>query len=237
MKLAGVRIRLLLAAFAAVIVLSVGIWHLSKQRCFQFVGSVTCRVETNERIVALSFDDGPTPLGVNAILPVLEKYNVKATFFLIGKFMAEHPELAPKLQKAGHELGNHSYSHVWMMGHWPSWYDREIADTHKILTAAGAKPVLFRPPFGKKMIGLPMAVERNGYRSVTWDVADGFPDMIDGPSYAAHILKQVKPGSIILMHPMYQHSQPARDALPLILEGLAKQGYRIVPVGALLKLE
>ena len=229
--------RKLFIAIALGLTLATGIWQIAKLRCFQLVGDVTCRVETDQKIVALSFDDGPTPEGVAALLPVLEQYKVKATFFLIGKHMDRHPELAPMLVRAGHEIGNHSYSHVWMIGHRPSWYDKELSDTHKILAAAGAKPLLFRPPFGKKLIGLPLVVKRQGYRSVTWDVANGYPEMVDGPSYAKHILGEVRPGSIILMHPMYRHSQAARDALPLILDGLQRQGYRVVPVGELLALE
>lgn len=230
----AVWLRKSLAVIIGGLIIAIGFWHAAKLRCFQLVGDVTCRVETREKIVALSFDDGPTPEAVAALLPVLEKRKVKATFFLIGKHMDRHPTLAPALVRAGHELGNHSYSHVWMIGHWPSWYDKELRDTHRILEAAGAKPTLFRPPFGKKLIGLPLAVERQGYRSVTWDVADGHADMVDGPSYARRILREIRPGSIILMHPMYRHNQAARDALPLVLDGLQEQGYRVVTVGELL---
>jgi peptidoglycan-N-acetylglucosamine deacetylase len=104
-------------------------------------------------------------------------------------------------------------------------------------TEGFAKPTLFRPPFGKRLIGLPLAVERADYRMIMWDVEDNAEQYPDPKAYAADILARVKPGSIILMHPMYRHNQTARDALPLVLEGLKARGYRVVPVGELLALQ
>ncbi len=115
------RSRLKLGLMVALVLLAVALalWRVSKARCLQLVGEVTCRVETTERIVALSIDDGPTPEGVNAVLPVLERFGVKATFFLIGKQMARSPGQAERLLAAGHELGNHTWSHERNIGHLP----------------------------------------------------------------------------------------------------------------------
>jgi peptidoglycan/xylan/chitin deacetylase (PgdA/CDA1 family) len=232
--------RRLIAALAVLAILmaaGAGLWRISKAPCWQLVGEVTCRVETSEKIVALSFDDGPTPEGVEAVLPVLDAYGAKATFFLIGKHMQHYSGQAERLLAAGHELGNHSWSHVRNVGHWQSFYRKEIARTDTLLRQAGAKPTLFRPPFGKRLIGLPLEVERAGYRMLTWDIADQPEHFSDPASFAQDILKRVKPGSIILIHPMYRGNQTARDALPLVLEGLKQRGYRVVTVSQLLALE
>lgn len=208
---------------------------LSSARCFAMTGDLTCRVETQERIVALSLDDGPTEHGVDHALAVLGREGVKATFFLTGHEMEGRPALAPRLLAAGHELGNHSYSHNRMMFRPSGFYDREIRVTDAILRRAGvARPTLFRPPYGKKLVGLPLAVRRVGYRMIMWDVEDP-PGATDARTYADGILAGVRPGSIILMHVMYEGNQVARDALPLVLRGLRERGYRIVSVGELLK--
>jgi peptidoglycan-N-acetylglucosamine deacetylase len=230
----------ILGAVALALIASFAAWRISKARCFQLVGEVTCRVETTVKIVALSFDDGPTEIGVDAVMAELEPRGIKASFFLIGKHMERSPGLAKRLAEAGHEVGNHSFSHTPMLFRLPSTYDWEVMATDRLLKAEGiTKPTLFRPPFGKRLVGLPMAVERAGYRTIMWDVADDADNHPDPRDYADHILKHVRPGSIILIHPMYRHrqSQTARDGLPLILDGLKAKGYRVVPVGELLKLQ
>ncbi len=231
------RRNLVILAVAAALLTSIGAWRISKARCFQLVGEMTCRVETTQKIVALSFDDGPTPEGVDAVLKTLEPRGINATFFLIGKHMERHPGQGRRLLAAGHELGNHTFTHTRMLGKLPSTYDEEISKTDRLLKAEGANnPVLFRPPFGKRLIGLPLAVDRAGYKTIMWDVEDDAEHHPRPRDYADDILRRVRPGSIILMHPMYDHSQTAKDALPLILDGLKAKGYRVVTVGELLAL-
>lgn len=229
MRLRG---RLLPLALLGVLV-AAGAWQVSRIPCWQLVGEVTCRVETDRPVVALTFDDGPTPAGVDAVLDVLNARGVKATFFLIGQEAAQRPELVRRLIGAGHEVGNHSWSHRRMVGRLPAFHAREIADTDAALRAAGAAPVLFRPPYGKRLIGLPLAVEKAGYRMVTWDVDDGGLETLTPEAYAAALLAEVKPGSIILVHPMYGANGTARAALPILLDGLTARGYQVTTVSAL----
>ena len=226
-----------LLLLAAVILLSVAVasWQLSKARCLQIVGELTCRVDTSSKIVALTFDDGPTPEGVDAVLRELEPRGIKATFFLIGNRMERFPGQAERLVSAGHELGNHTYSHKRNLGRAQSFYATEIAKTRALLKRAGSDTQLFRPPFGKRLIGLPLEVERAGYRTIMWDVEDQPEKFTEPQAYANDILARVRPGSIILIHPMYRTNQVARDALPFVLDGLQKRGYEVVTVSELLK--
>lgn len=229
----GVRIGLV--AMALALVAAGGLWRASKARCFALAGEVVCRVETTRKIVALSFDDGPTPEGVEEVLRELEPRGIRATFFLIGKHIERHPEAAARLTAAGMELGNHSFSHRRMIFRTAGTYDAEIARTDALLRAAGARrPSLLRPPFGKRLWGFPLAAERAGYGVVMWDVEDDAEAHPDPRDYARDILERVRPGSIILIHPMYRHSTTARRALPLILDGLAARGYRVTTVSDLL---
>jgi peptidoglycan-N-acetylglucosamine deacetylase len=208
---------------------------MSKSECMALIGDVTCRVETGERVVALSFDDGPTPEGVDVILPELERRNLRATFFLIGNRMQRWPGQAERLVAAGMELGNHSYSHRRMIGSSEAHYREEITRTERLLRAAGARATgMFRPPFGKRLFGLPRAAAATGHRIIMWDVADDVANHPTPQAYAEDIVNRARPGSIILMHPMYRGNTVERAALPLVLDGLAARGYRILTVGELL---
>ena len=223
------------AIFAAVLALLFATFLISKAACWQLIGTPLCKVDTDEKLIALTFDDGPTQLGVDAVLPVLERYGAHATFFLVGTQMESNPGQAQYLVAAGHELGNHSYYHQRMIGLFPGAYEAEIRRTDALLRAAGeAHPRFFRPPNGKKLTGLPIAVSRTGYQTVTWD----YEDQMSAPSaraFADTTLARVKPGSIVVMHIMYGPGQIQRDALPLILEGLKARGYRAVTVSELLR--
>lgn len=213
------------------------LWRASKAECWGLVGEVVCRVDIEQPVVALSFDDGPTPEGVEIALSELERHNLRATFFLIGDRMERWPGQAERLAAAGMELGNHSFSHKRMIGGSEALYDQEIARTEALLRAAGAPPSrLFRPPFGKRLIGLPRSVERAGLRLVMWDVADDVAHHPTPQAYANDIVSRARPGSIILIHPMYRTNAVERSALPLVLDGLARRGFRIVTVGELLHL-
>ena len=225
-----------IGAFALMLALAGGTHLLSKTKCFQLVGDVVCKVETERKVVALTFDDGPTPQGVNAILPVLEEHDVQATFFLIGHLMEQHPQEAAKILEAGHELGNHTYSHKQNMFRSQSFYRDEVLGTKELLDGYGSDTNLFRPPFGKRLIGLPMVVDEAGYISIMWDVADRSNTFPKPADYAAGIVNRAQPGSIILMHPMYRHNQTARKALPMVIEGLRDRGFEIVTVSQLLEL-
>ena len=226
------RAWLIAAVVLAIPVSGVALLKISKAECFSLTGQAICRVKTDQPLVALSFDDGPTARGLDAVLPLLSRYRAKGTFFLIGGYV-EAP-LVRRIVAGGHEVGNHSFHHDRMIFRTSAFYDEEIRSTDAVLVAAGApRPQLFRPPFGKKLVGLPLAVERNGKRMIMWDAGD--PPDRDPAIYARKVLEKVRPGSIILIHPMYRANETERRALPLILDGLAKRGFRMVTVSELLR--
>lgn len=237
MRIAARRwIRIAAVAIVALLLLFYTLFEISRATCFQLIGTPVCAIATQEKIVALSFDDGPTQGGVDAVLPVLAKYGARATFFLIGNDLEKNPGQGRRLLAAGHELGNHSYSHERMWGLFAGAYETEIRRTDALLRREGAVPHFFRPPYGKRLTGLPIAVERTGYRTIMWSFEDPMSER-DPRAYADKVLAQVTPGSVIIMHVMYRSGQTARDALPLILEGLRARGYRAVTVGEALALE
>ncbi len=105
-------------------------------RKFQLFGGITDQVETKQKVVALTFDDGPTK-NVDKILPLLDQYHVKATFFLIGNEIEKNPVEAKKIVSAGHQIGNHTYSHQRMVFKSPSYIKAEIEKTDKLIREAG----------------------------------------------------------------------------------------------------
>jgi peptidoglycan/xylan/chitin deacetylase (PgdA/CDA1 family) len=221
-----------LCALLLMLVTATGLWGLSRARCFALVGPAVCRLETQRPLVALTFDDGPSRLGVETILPELERHGAHATFFLIGREIREEPELARRILASDHELGNHSFSHVRMVGRRPAFYAEEIEKTQRELRSVGADATTFRPPYGKKLLGLPLALRRSGLTMIMWDVED--PQTSDPAKFADEVVQAAHPGSIILLHAMHPANRTAREALPAILDGLQAKGYRVVSVRELL---
>ena len=138
------------------LVLAVSLWKAGNSRTFQFFGEIVPRVETSQKIVALTFDDGPTAKFTDEILQVLKEQDVRATFFLIGGELEKHADEGKKIVAAGHEIGNHSYSHVRMILVTPSFVKEEIEKTDELIRSIGyQKPTHLRPPYGKKLFALP----------------------------------------------------------------------------------
>jgi peptidoglycan/xylan/chitin deacetylase (PgdA/CDA1 family) len=224
-----------IAVLAGLLGAAFALFQVGKARCFSLTGEAICHVHTSEPVVALTFDDGPTAEGVQWATSMLRRSGAHATFFLIGAEIDRHEPLVRRLLAEGHEIGNHSFSHVRMIGHSGAFYDAEIARTDAALRRAGVpSPSLFRPPYGKKLIGLPNALARHDYRMIMWDVED--PPGAETPrAYAAQVVREARPGSIILMHVMYRGNRVAREALPLVVQGLQARGFRLVTVGELLR--
>jgi peptidoglycan/xylan/chitin deacetylase (PgdA/CDA1 family) len=227
----------IVVASVLVVVLTgaVVLFEVSKSRTFQFFGTLVDRVDTTENLVALTFDDGPDPAGTHAILDTLKSRQVPATFFLIGREMAAHPDLARDIAAAGHELGNHSFSHARMIGVTPSWVADEVEATDALIRAAGYHgEILFRPPNGKKLFGLPHYLTEHHRTTITWDVAPDSDGTPDAATVESAVLGQVRPGSIVLLHAMYGSREQTRQAIGPVLDGLKQRGYRFVTVSQLL---
>jgi peptidoglycan/xylan/chitin deacetylase (PgdA/CDA1 family) len=227
----------LVVASVLVVVLGAGyaLLQVADSRTFQFSGTLVNRVDTGEKLVALTFDDGPDPAGTRPVLDTLKSRQVPATFFLIGRDIAAHPDLAHDIAAAGHEIGNHSFSHDRMIGVTPSWVADEVEATDALIRAAGyTGEILFRPPNGKKLFALPHYLAEHHRTTITWDVE---PDSEGSPDAAALVrttVDQVRPGSIVLLHAMYPARDQTRRALGPILDGLKQRGYRFVTVSQLL---
>ena len=212
------------------------LWQISRSRTFQFFGEIIPKVDTTENVVALTFDDGPTVTATDQILAILAEQNVKATFFVIGGELENNLDQAKKIAAAGHELGNHSYSHVRMMFVTPSFVRQEIETTDKLIRDAGYQgEIFFRPPYGKKLFALPYYLSKTGRKTITWDVEpESYPEIdADADKIAEHVLSKTRPGSIIILHVMYPNRFESMKAVKKIVEGLKAQGYSFKTVSEL----
>jgi len=233
--------KLLLAAILVILVAVTGAWlawQYSRSTTIQWAGEIVARVGTDEKVVALTFDDGPMPGYTQRVLEILEHEDVRATFFLVGEAIAAHPVEAALIAEAGHEIGNHSYTHPQMLLKSYDFVASELQRTDALIRAAGhGGPIHFRPPYGKKLFSLPRYLDDHGIVSITWDVA---PESYgEGPrsrdDLVRNVLDAVRPGSIVLLHVMFRSRAESMAAVPGIIHGLREGGYRFVTVSEMLE--
>lgn len=214
------------------------LWTLSRSRTFQLFGKLVARVETTQKVVALTFDDGPNPVGTDKILDILARNQVKATFCLTGAELTQYPDLGRKIVTAGHQVANHSFSHDRMVFKSQSFIRDEIERTDALIRQAGYQgEILFRPPYGKKLFGLPYYLSQTGRTTLTWDIEPESYSEIEGnvQNIVNHVTTGVRPGSIILLHVMYRGREASMDAVEPIITRLRAQGYTFVTVNELMK--
>lgn len=225
----------LIMAVILIVLLLAGLFQVTKLRTFQLFGALTYHAETEEKVIALTFDDGPTK-NVDQLLPLLDKYNAKATFFLIGNEIEKHPDEAKKIVGAGHQIGNHTYSHKRMVLKSPSFIKEEIEKTDELIRSIGyTEEIDFRPPYGKKFIGLPYYLNKHNKETIMWslDPETYYTSVNEKISY---VMENIEPGSIILLHPMYDQTGETLQVVETILKALTNEGYRFVTVDELQEL-
>lgn len=190
----------------------------------------------NENKIALTFDDGPHPRYTEKILSILKKYDIKATFFIIGVNAENYPEPLKSIADYGHEIGNHTFTHQYVKGKSPKEILNDIESCENaIFKACGIQTVLFRPP-GGLMDEIPIGATNiyDGYNIIYWSIdtmdwAHRSPDEI-----ASYVIKNVKSGDIILMHDYIGRNSPTPEALEIMLPILIEKGFEFVTVSELI---
>lgn len=218
-------------------VLAVGFWS--------YQGTIA-KLAVQEKLVVLTFDDGPNPPHTQALLDVLESYGVKATFFVKARNVEAFPDALRAVALAGHEIGNHSYHHRPMAAISATDMRQEITRASKVIEGVlGYAPVLFRPPYGAQGIGTRRALAQLNMTSIIMSTHGTDWELTDPEQISAGVLAKIEPGSIILLHdghgdvddPHAQDSRaPSVAATGLIIEALHAQGYSFVTVGELMKI-
>jgi len=227
------------ASFGALLIGPYSLYALSNSRTYQVFGELIPRVETQERVVALTFDDGPTPGYTEQLLKTLDRYQVKASFYLVGEEIERNAAEARRIVEAGHEVGNHTYSHPRMVLKPFHFYRDQIEKTDSLIRAAGfAGPIFFRAPGCKKLFGLPYYLRETQRKHIIFDVEpDSYPSVAtSSEKIVDFVIQRTRPGSIILLHAMYPSRKSSLDAVPGIIEGLSSRGYRFKTVSQLLAM-
>ncbi|WP_165964307.1 polysaccharide deacetylase family protein [Actinomadura sp. KC216] len=182
------------------------------------------------KCVALTFDDGPAA-STSELLDILAARRVKATFFVIGKNVAEHPDLVRRERAAGHEIADHSYTHANLGRASKKKIRSELTRTQDaIRRASGVTPTMLRPPYGSTSKRLAEVTREMGLAQVLWTVDPQDWDSRDTQDVERRVLEAAKPGYIVLMHDI--HRTTVR-AVPKIIDRLAAQGYEFVTVSEL----
>jgi len=228
---------------ALMVALTVLLYLAAASPDVQLFGRVVASTHTDQPAIALTFDDGPS-VHTAEVLDILALYQVRATFFVIGRNVERYPDLAARIVAEGHVIGNHTYTHpLWAAIETPGQVERELElAAHAIAAATGVHPALFRPPHGWRSPWMMRLAIQKGYGVVTWSVS---PDDWRRPppqTIIDRVLHQVRPGAIILLHDGLETrvGAPVENtvaALPRLIEELQARGYRFVTVPELMEGE
>lgn len=208
------------------------------RKYYEEEGHILWEINIDEKIIALTFDDGPHRKYTPEILDVLAKYDARATFFVVGENAEKNPNLISRMSEEGHELANHTYTHP-LRSSVPNLL-KEIRQTNEtIYGISGISPTLFRPVEGQYTDALIDAVVKEGYKVVMWS---WHMDTLDwkNPGVAKIVnivLKGTKPGNVVLFHDGGGNREQTVLAMKKILPELEKQGYKFVTISELLEIQ
>jgi peptidoglycan-N-acetylglucosamine deacetylase len=184
-------------------------------------------------LVALTYDDGPSPANTAELLEILEAAGARATFFVVGSRLEQNRELGLRIAAGGHELANHSYSHRNLRDVAKGEASAEIALAMRAIAQVADPPLLYRPPFGKQPKDEARICSELGLRSVLWSIDSGDTMPFSTGRIVREVVRRVRPGDIVLMHDGGDRRQRTLDATRRILGDLAGLGYEFVTVSDL----
>jgi peptidoglycan-N-acetylglucosamine deacetylase len=209
---------------------------LAQTSKLQIFGEYFTKVNTQQPVLALTYDDGPNPPYTDQLIEVLDQFGAKATFFTIGQNIEARAQTIQKLIASGHEIGNHSYSHQKLIWKTPAFIRSEIQHTDELLQQLGVKQegILFRAPFGYKRFTLPYILNQMHKKNILWsvdpkDYQESNPEVI-----ANHVISNVTPGAIILLHDGGGERGATVAATEIIVRNLQAQGYKFQTVSQML---
>ncbi|MDI6717254.1 MAG: polysaccharide deacetylase family protein [Actinomycetota bacterium] len=187
------------------------------------------RISGVDKVVALTFDDGPDPRYTPRVLNILARENIKATFFLIGKQVDKYPYIVRQIIEQGNLVGNHTYSHPDLAVEDKNQIKDEIDKCQAaIFHVTGQQPIYFRPPRGLFNQQTKEIVSKNGLKMVLWDVCVEHKRSRTSSQETKRVLSLVRPGSIILAHDGRLNRKKTIEALPMIIKGLKERGYKFI---------
>lgn len=194
--------------------------------------------KSNDNSIALTFDDGPDPVNTIKVLDTLKKYDIKATFFLVGQNVKRYPNIVKRIYDEGHTIGNHSYTHGRFYKGDKGIISKEIIQTQNVIEEViGLKPVFFRPPYGAVSKNLIDVCKENNLEVVNWNVdTEDWKKTIKASDLINQIKNINKSNRIILMHTM-AHLNKTSEALEPIIISLVQRGFKLKTLNEILEIE
>ncbi|MCT6926221.1 MAG: polysaccharide deacetylase family protein [Metasolibacillus sp.] len=204
---------------------------------YEEAGQVVWDIHTDQKVLALTFDDGPHQAYTSEILDLLALHGAKATFFIIGENAKKNPALVERIDEEGHEIANHTYTHP-LKTTVPKLI-KEIEQTSELLEQiTGNRPKLFRPVGGQYTDAMIDAIAEEGYKVVMWSWHLDTEDWKEpGVGKILQIVNSAKEGDVILFHDGGGNRQQTVEALKQALPQLKKQGYTFVTISELLAIQ
>ena len=179
------------------------------------------RMEHHQKSVYLTFDDGPIPEATPFILDTLDRFNAKATFFMVGENAVKYPHLLEEVRRRGHQVGNHTYNHLSGMRHFTWTYLANVKKADEVLHTR-----LFRPPHGWIRTAQYKVLRYVGMKVVMWDVVTrDYSRLLTADDVLNNVKRYTRPGSIITFHDSLKSIDKLKHALPEALRWLQEQGY------------
>lgn len=183
-----------------------------------------------EKVIYLTFDDGPTPEITDRVLNQLHKYNAKATFFCIGKNVKKHPEIFQNIIKKNHNIGNHTNNHLKGIKTKTETYLKNIDSCETTITQNSALKIqnskLFRPPYGKLRLSQAKKIREKGFKIIMWDVLSAdFDTTISKEQCLKNVVTNTKNGSIVVFHDSKKAAEKLKYVLPKVLEYYSMKGF------------
>lgn len=202
-------------------------------------------VERPDKVVAITFDDGPSPVWTPQILDELRKANIKATFFMLGMHVEKYPEIARRVAEEGHEIGNHTYDHHGLIYYTDEELETEVNRAEKaIKDATGIETVYFRPPKAWITESEKKKLKEMGYKVVLWSLNSKDWVTFDDKYMVKCLVKNIRPGDIILFHDsggVFKTEGGNRKetvtAIPRLAAKLREMGYKFVTISELINVK
>jgi peptidoglycan/xylan/chitin deacetylase (PgdA/CDA1 family) len=230
------NIRLGMFPILAIIIWLILLIYGSVNICSGFYIKAFYKGKTSEKLITLTFDDGPDEIITPKVLVILEKYNIPATFFIIGQKAEKQVDLIQLIIARGHLIGLHSYSHAFFFDLYRRGkMEQDLLKTAEVMMkATGKRPLLFRPPYGVTNPTLAKVVKKLGYQVIGWSIRSLDTTIKDAEKVAGRVIGKLHPGAIILMHDTRGNTP---EALEKLIIRAAEKGYRFAGLDEVLDVE
>ncbi|MDD5156324.1 MAG: polysaccharide deacetylase family protein [Candidatus Omnitrophica bacterium] len=239
------KIIIVVAASIVFVVLGIAAFTVFYDQAVLVRKGTLYRLASSDKVVALTFDDGPSPVWTPKILDALKKADVKATFFMLGEHVEKYPQIAKRVAEEGHEIGNHTYDHHVLIYYKPEELLKEIKDAERVIQkATGKTTIYFRPPKAWLTAQEKKEIKELGYKIILWSINSKDWVTFDDKYIVKYIARNIQPGDIILFHDsggVFSTEGGDRretvSTIPRLAEKLRQMGYRFVTISELLELE